>query len=201
MTNSVTIGRVLTCSALWCSTACGGSTTAPTTSLDPASAFATLNVAASQQIGGFIDASGNPATGANQTLNSNVPTTQTAAYSGALAGTLDGAGLVADLAIDVNFATEQITASADGFVHETSGTMAGTLSGSGTVNAGPSTALPQVTFDLIGDLTRDGQNETALLALDGNFFTVGSDPVAVAAGTVEGDVGGDNLTEGLFAAE
>lgn len=199
MTNPVTIARWMSCAALLGTTACGGATT--TTTPAPSTSFSTLSAAANQQISDFVGATGAAATGAIQTPNGSIPTTQMASYAGTLTGMLEGGGLVADLELDVNFDTEEITATADGFTHETSGAMAGALSGTGTVNAGPASALPQVTFDLSGDLTRNGQTAATSLALDGGFFTVGSDPVAAVAGTVEGGIGNGTLTEGLFAVE
>lgn len=162
--------------------------------------FAQLEADARAAAAGYID----PDTGALLAdARNSLPATGTASYEGYIGGDVDGAGLIGELSLGVEFAAGDngtVTGSATNFQHETDGAYTGTL----TVNNG--NVLPGggvggedlLAGDLQGSLSNGGTDYATDIALDGSFLggTGAETPDAIAGGAF-GDFG-DSFFEGIF---
>ncbi|MEL6642146.1 MAG: hypothetical protein AAFP98_12705 [Pseudomonadota bacterium] len=130
--------------------------------------------------------------------SSEIPVTGTADYDGYIGGQLGSDSLTARLSVEVNFVTSRLTTTADQFILGTDTVLAGSLTGDDDINRDGSSPLPQIVATITGDI--DG--ESSALALDGNFLVeTGSSDIAAIGGQVEGNIGTQFLTDGIFAGE
>jgi len=146
----------------------------------------------------YFDANGDLLSGITPMTHSEIPSIEGATYSGFIKGQLDGDDLTARLSIDVNFVTDGLTTTADQFVLGTDDAMTGSLTGTDEINRDGSSPLPQIAATISGDL--DGNSST--LSLDGNFLVQGtSTNITAIGGQVEGNIGTDFLSDGIFAGD
>ncbi|WP_133169799.1 hypothetical protein [Yoonia maritima] len=127
----------------------------------------------------------------------NLPTTGAASYYGFVTGTLEGQGLIGQIAVTADFEGDAITGTASNFIHETNGAYSGTLTAAGLVRTEAHMVITQFSATLEGTLSNDGNDYVTEIALEGDFLT--ADHAAIG-GNVVGYVGDDFLVGG-FAAE
>ena len=182
--------------------ACGGGSTSGqgTEGIgNPPSDFAALSNTANGLIEDYINENGVPASGL--TRSTTVPIIGTATYSGYLYGVADDVELIAELELDTNFASREITGTAGSFEASSGATISGELSGDGDIVSSAMNAQPQATIVLRGTLTIAGDAADSAVALDGDFYPSGNDANGAIAGLAEGNIGGDALEDGIFGVE
>ncbi len=140
-------------------------------------------------------------TGATRASLSDINSAANATYTGVVAGTVGGDGLAGELTVNADFGAGTATASATNFVHEVDGAYAGTLTDPiADIQPSATVGSPQFTANLEGDLTNGGNTHATTIALDGDFVSDGTDPVAGITGFADGLVDGEFFS-GDFAAE
>jgi len=176
-------------------TGCNGSSTAlPTVS------YATLSTDAAAMQAKYTDASGRLLPTTTKATAADVRSAADATYTGYVAGNVAGSNLVGEVSIDTDFTAQTTSSTATGFVHETAGAYAGTLSGTGVISPNPPVGLPQMSTTVTGNLTNGGTTYATTIGMEGDFVANAGDPVGAIAGIADGTVGGVLFT-GTFATE
>lgn len=162
--------------------------------------FATLSADAAAMQSQYTDASGDLLAGVAPASAADINASANATYSGYVGGDLGGQALVGALTVNADFGAKTATNTATGFIHETDGAYAGTLTGAGVIQPTAPAGTPQISTSLAGDLNNGGIDYATSIALDGSFVANGANPTGAIAGTADGLVGLDLLT-GVFVAE
>jgi hypothetical protein len=162
--------------------------------------FADVDAAAVAMQAKYTDANGDLLVGVDRASGAEINSAANATYTGYVGGDVAGSTLVGTLEVAADFTALTTASSATGFIHETDGDYAGTLSGAGVIAPSAPLLAPQISTTVAGTLVNGGVNYATSLALDGQFVENAADPVGAIAGTADGVVGTDLLI-GTFAAE
>ncbi|SFR40342.1 hypothetical protein SAMN04488005_1483 [Yoonia tamlensis] len=143
----------------------------------------------------FVDSNGTPIL--PRSLESELPTTGAATFSGFVVASTEGEGLIGQVSIAASFSGATLDGTAWNFIHESNGEYTGTLAGTGIIRSDATGDVPQISITLEGDLANNGSTFPTMMAFEGYFL--GSDLVAIG-GNADGFVG-DHFATGIFAAE
>jgi hypothetical protein len=130
-------------------------------------------------------------------LESDLPVTGSAVYSGFAIASMTGPVMIGQLSIEADFATASINGTAWNFIHEINGAYTGMLTADGLLTPGATSAIPQISATLEGTLQNNNQFFPTTIALEGYFL--GAEYLAIS-GNADGFVG-DEFISGIFAAE